>query len=307
MLGLPWKTTEESLREYFESTGDVIMAQIKKDAKTGQSKGFGFIRFGSYEGQMKALSTRHMIDGRWCEVKVPSSKEGNIQHLPSKVFVGRCTEDMTADDLKEYFSKFGEVTDVFIPKPFRAFSFVTFLDPDVAQSLCGEDHIVKGTASLCCLVINCAPCNCILFVVGVSVFVSNAAPKTQDRSAYHNNNGHSSYQRGGGSKCIHSNSCFICTDIVCLGNQHMSNQDNMIYPQQNRNGGSGNGGGGYNMQNQQMHPSSVWSNQNRNNLDMPNLQNLGINSQGQNPPNQGQNMNNALGSEYNAHESKIAD
>lgn len=95
---------------------------------------------------MKALSTRHMIDGRWCEVKVPSSKEGNIQHLPSKVFVGRCTEDMTADDLKEYFSKFGEVTDVFIPKPFRAFSFVTFLDPDVAQSLCGEDHIVKGEA-----------------------------------------------------------------------------------------------------------------------------------------------------------------
>lgn len=264
VLGLPWKTTEESLREYFESTGDVIMAQIKKDSKTGQSKGFGFIRFGSYEGQMKALSTRHMIDGRWCEVKVPSSKEGNIQHLPSKVFVGRCTEDMTADDLKEYFSKFGEVTDVFIPKPFRAFSFVTFLDPDVAQSLCGEDHIVKG----------------------VSVFVSNAAPKTQDRSGYHNNNGHSSYQRGGGR------------------NQHMSNQDNMIYPQQNRNGGSGNsgggGGGGYNMQNQQMHPSSVWSNQNRNNLDMPNLQNLGINSQGQNPPNQGQNMNNALGLNLNS-------
>jgi len=43
-----------------------------------------------------------------------------------------------------YFSKFGEVTDVFIPRPFRAFSFVTFLDPDVAQSLCGEDHIIKG-------------------------------------------------------------------------------------------------------------------------------------------------------------------
>ena len=89
--------------------------------------------------------------------------------------MGRCTEDMTADDLKDYFSKFGEVTDVFIPKPFRAFAFITFLDPEVdynsvvwcggntiacyaqvAQSLCGEDHIVKG----------------------VSVHVSNAAPKT---------------------------------------------------------------------------------------------------------------------------------
>ena len=91
--------------------------------------------------------------------------------------MGRCTEDMTSDHLKEYFSKFGEVTDVFIPKPFRAFSFITFLDPEVeswpgpcdwyilcvqvAQSLCGEDHIVKG----------------------VSVHVSNAAPKTDPSRA----------------------------------------------------------------------------------------------------------------------------
>ena len=47
--------------------------------------------------------------------------------------MGRCTDDMNADDLREYFSKYGEVTDVFIPKPFRAFAFVTFLDPEVAQ------------------------------------------------------------------------------------------------------------------------------------------------------------------------------
>ena len=40
---------------------------------------------------------------------------------------------MNADDLRDYFAKFGEVTDVFIPKPFRAFAFVTFLDPEVAQ------------------------------------------------------------------------------------------------------------------------------------------------------------------------------
>jgi hypothetical protein len=51
--------------------------------------------------------------------------------VPCKVFVGRCTEEMTGEDLKEYFAKFGEVTDVFIPKPFRAFAFVTFLDPEV--------------------------------------------------------------------------------------------------------------------------------------------------------------------------------
>lgn len=193
-------------------------------------------------------------------MNVKSFQEGSIQQLPCKVFVGRCTEDLTAEDLKEYFSKFGEVTDVFIPKPFRAFSFVTFLDPEVAQSLCGEDHIVKGN----------------------SVFVSNASPKTQENKNFnhHNNsnNGGSSHyqQRGSGN----SNSS---------GNQsQLSHQDNGMYSQ-NR---------GYNMQNPPMHHNGNW-NQNRGNLDMPNLQSLGINPQGQNPPsNQGQNMNNPLGENY---------
>jgi len=76
-----------------------------------------------------------------------------------KVFVGRCTEEMTADDLRSYFNKFGEVVDVFIPRPFRAFAFVTFSDADIAQALCGEDHIIKGA----------------------SVHISNAAPKTYDK------------------------------------------------------------------------------------------------------------------------------
>ena len=86
-------------------------------------------------------------------------QEGAQQLMNRKVFVGRCTEDMTAEDLRQYFSKFGEVVDVFIPKPFRAFAFVSFADPDVAQSLCGEDHIVKGA----------------------SVHISGAAPKANDK------------------------------------------------------------------------------------------------------------------------------
>lgn len=72
----------------------------------------------------------------------------------------------------------------------------------------------------------------------------------------------------------------------------MNNQDSMMYQQQG-------GRSGYNMQNQQMaHPNSVWNQgQSRQNLDMPNLQNLGINSQGtQNPSNQGQNNSRGGGS-----------
>lgn len=104
--------------------------------------------------------------------------------MPCKVFVGRCTEDLTADDLQEYFSTFGEVTDVFIPKPFRAFSFVTFLDPDVAQSLCGEDHIIKGLLYNLFNIFNFT--YVMLHFIGVSVHISNAAPKSDQNKNYNN-------------------------------------------------------------------------------------------------------------------------
>ncbi|XP_068598293.1 TAR DNA-binding protein 43 isoform X1 [Brachionichthys hirsutus] len=163
VLGLPWKTTEQDLKDYFSTFGEVIMVQVKRDAKTGNSKGFGFVRFTEYETQEKVVSQRHMIDGRWCDCKLPNSKV-NMQGLDEplrsrKVFVGRCTEDMTTDDLRQFFMQYGEVTDVFIPKPFRAFSFVTFADDQVAQALCGEDLIIKG----------------------VSVHISNAEPKHGNR------------------------------------------------------------------------------------------------------------------------------
>lgn len=136
------------------------MAQVKKDPKSGLSKGFGFVRFSEFEVQMRVISKRHNIGGRWCDVRIPLSRgEGGFNYQNAefnrKIFVGRLTEEITTDDLREYFCKYGEIADVFIPKPFRAFAFVTYFDADIAQSLCGEDHIVKG----------------------VSVHVSNAVPK----------------------------------------------------------------------------------------------------------------------------------
>lgn len=92
--------------------------------------------------------------------------------------MGRCTEDMTAEDLRTYFQQFGEVNDVFVPKPFRAFAFVTFTDPDVAQSLCGDDHIIKGN----------------------SVHLSCATPKSVERytdKVMHAGRGYGGFGKGG--------------------------------------------------------------------------------------------------------------
>ncbi len=60
--------------------------------------------------------------------------------------------------MHDYFGQYGQVIDVYIPKPFRAFGFVTFVEADIAQGLCGESHIIKGC----------------------SVHVSKADPKDED-------------------------------------------------------------------------------------------------------------------------------
>ena len=179
MLGLPWKITEEELKEYFEKFGEAVMVQIKKDPKSGQSKGFGFVKFLDYDTQMRVVAKRHNIFGRWCDVRIPLSNKGEehfsyqSSEFNRKIFVGRITEEFSCEDLRLYFKKFGEVSDVFIPKPFRGFAFITFKDADIAQTLCGEDHLIKN----------------------VSVHVSNAVPKVDFSASgyHHSNNSHSSY------------------------------------------------------------------------------------------------------------------
>lgn len=40
---LSWKTSEEKLKEHFESVGEVTSAKIVIDQMTGKSRGFGFV------------------------------------------------------------------------------------------------------------------------------------------------------------------------------------------------------------------------------------------------------------------------
>uniref|UniRef100_A0A5S6Q727 RRM domain-containing protein n=1 Tax=Trichuris muris TaxID=70415 RepID=A0A5S6Q727_TRIMR len=150
VLGIPYQLGEDELRDYFEQYGDVVMAQVKRDMRTGKSKGYGFIRFHSYDAQLTVIAKKHWIEGRWCEVKIPYSKLDPLNPSLQKVFVGRLTESITEQDLIEFFSTRGEVLDAFIPKPFRGFGFVTFSSSEVAQSMCGQEFVINGNNVRCC-------------------------------------------------------------------------------------------------------------------------------------------------------------
>ncbi|OGT30209.1 MAG: hypothetical protein A3E87_00520 [Gammaproteobacteria bacterium RIFCSPHIGHO2_12_FULL_35_23] len=56
VANLPYNTTEEQLREFFNQFGNITELKIVTDRATGRSKGFAFITFNSTSEANAALS-----------------------------------------------------------------------------------------------------------------------------------------------------------------------------------------------------------------------------------------------------------
>ena len=88
------------------------------------------------------LEETHHLDGRDIQVKIPDSQQEDKELR--KVYVCYHESSIKKEEIKEYFEKFGEVAEVYIPKPWRHFCFVTFCEAEVAQSLVETEQILNG-------------------------------------------------------------------------------------------------------------------------------------------------------------------
>lgn len=59
---LPYTTTDNDLRERFESVGSVASASVITDKFSGRSKGFGFVEMASETDAKKAVDTLNGTD-----------------------------------------------------------------------------------------------------------------------------------------------------------------------------------------------------------------------------------------------------
>ncbi|KAB1259094.1 DAZ-associated protein 1 [Camelus dromedarius] len=127
--GLDWSTTQETLRSYFSQYGEVVDCVIMKDKTTNQSRGFGFVKFKDPNCVGTVLASRpHTLDGRNIDPKpcTPRGmqpertrpKEGwqkgprSDNSKSNKIFVGGIPHNCGETELREYFKKFGVVTEV---------------------------------------------------------------------------------------------------------------------------------------------------------------------------------------------------
>ncbi|KAF3793906.1 Heterogeneous nuclear ribonucleoprotein 27C [Nymphaea thermarum] len=133
VLGIPWDVNTEGLRQYMSKFGEIEDAIVMKERSTGRSRGFGYVTFASEEDAKNALESEHILGGRVLEVKIATPKEEMRSSLKraTRIFVARIPHSVTEEMFRSYFEKYGEITDLYIPKDqvskgHRGIGFITF-------------------------------------------------------------------------------------------------------------------------------------------------------------------------------------
>jgi RNA-binding protein Musashi len=143
---------------------------MPKDYHTGRMQGFGFVTYANDNSITEALEAApHALDGAELEVKraqprectslvagMPGVNLGAPPLPPSprssaeRLFVGRLPETVTEESLREYFERFGHLTDAYMPKDYhtgrmQGFGFVTYAEPHgVSDALASGPHALDG-------------------------------------------------------------------------------------------------------------------------------------------------------------------
>ncbi|XP_073291723.1 uncharacterized protein [Primulina huaijiensis] len=147
--GLSRETTLDTFVKYFGKYGEITDSVIMKDRFTGRPRGFGFITYADPAVVDTVIAETHIINGKQVEIKrtIPKGSGDSKDFKTKKIFVGGIPTTVTEEELKSFFSKYGEVVEHEIirdhmSKKSRGFGFVVFDNEQVVDSLLANGNMI---------------------------------------------------------------------------------------------------------------------------------------------------------------------
>ena len=159
--------TEDALRSYFTTFGNVVDVHVPRDSNTGVSKRYGFTSFDAQAAVDAVLAKgQHEVGGVTFTVRLAIERAGERNsraeqpqqtlveshgHGP-RMYVGGVPLSMPETSLRAHFECFGTVADIYFPRDRvtgdrKPFCFVTFDTPEAAaNALAKSDRVVDGVA-----------------------------------------------------------------------------------------------------------------------------------------------------------------
>jgi len=114
--------TTDEFKNYFQAygpTSDLILMTVP--GNKSEHRGFGFVTFENPSDADKVLAETHELHGRTLNVNIAKGRT-------KKFFVGGLARDKTTtESMREYFSQFAEIEDIFVLQD-RGFGFVTLIE-----------------------------------------------------------------------------------------------------------------------------------------------------------------------------------
>ena len=115
---IPKDVTPREFDEYFSKFGNIISAKIAEDEE-GESMGYGFVLYENEENAKKAIDECH--GKMWKNKKLFVCQfQKNRPRKPlrfNNLYVRNIPKDWTEDDVRKYFSKYGEISSMIVKSP----------------------------------------------------------------------------------------------------------------------------------------------------------------------------------------------
>jgi len=83
------------------------------DPVTGKPRGFGFVTFKDPNLVASVCAEKHILDSKQIDPKPATSRSSvsNFSGRVKKIFIGGVSQSTTEEDIRNYFSQFGTVSE----------------------------------------------------------------------------------------------------------------------------------------------------------------------------------------------------